>query len=150
MQNVQSARKITSLCEQLSLVQSIEEPTHFTETFSSLIDLLLVNNKEHLILSGVTDPFVHQDIRYHCPVFGIFNFCKPKCLSFKRRIWKYDDDNYKMLRQKASDTNWSYFQKNDINTYCENLIEHLQSITEMCIPNKVITIRPSDPPWMTT
>ena len=86
MQNVQSARKITSLCEQLSLVQSIEEPTHFTETSSSLIDLLLVNNNEHLILSGVGDPFLHQDIRYHCPVFGVFNFRKPKCLSFKRRI----------------------------------------------------------------
>ena len=60
MQNVQSAHKITSLCEQLSLVQSIEEPTHFTETSSSLIDLLLVNNKEHLILSGVGDPFLHK------------------------------------------------------------------------------------------
>ena len=150
MQNVQSARKITSLCEQLSLVQSIEGPTHFTETSSSLIDLLLVNNKEHLILSGVGDPFLHQDIRYHCPVFGIFNFRKPKCLSFKRRIWKYDDGNYEMLRQKASATNWNDFQNNDINIYCENLIEHLQSITEMCIPNKVITIRPSDPPWITT
>ena len=86
MQNVQSACKLTSLCEQLSLVQSIEEPTHFTETSSSLINLFLVNNKEHLILSGVGDPFLHQDIRYHCPVFGIFNFHKPKCLSFKRRI----------------------------------------------------------------
>ena len=68
MQKVQSARKITSLCEQLSLVQSIEEPTHFTET-SSLIDLLLINNNEHLILSGVGGPFLQQDIRYHCPVF---------------------------------------------------------------------------------
>ena len=123
---------------------------HFTETSSSLIDLLLVNNKEHLILSGVGDPFLHQDIRYHCPVFGFFNFRKPKCLSFKRRIWKYDDGNYEMLRQKASATNWNDFQNNDINTYCENLIEHLQSINEMCIPNKVITIRPSDPPWIAT
>ena len=58
MQNVQSARKILCLCEQLSLVQSKEEPTHFTETSSSLIDLLLVNNKEDLILSGVGDPFL--------------------------------------------------------------------------------------------
>ena len=146
MQNVQSARKITSLCEQLSLVQSIEEPTHFTEMSSSLIDLLLVNNNEHLVLSGVGDPFLHKDIRYHCPVFGVFNFREPKCLSFKRRIWKYDDGYYEMLRQKASATNWNDFQNNDINTYCENLIEHLLSITEMCIPNKVITIRPSDPP----
>ena len=105
MQNVLSVRKITSFCEQLSLVQSIEEPTHFTETSSSLIDLLLVNNNEHLILSGVGDPFLHQDIRYRCPVLGIFNFRKPQCLSLKRRIWNYDDGNYETLRQKASATN---------------------------------------------
>ena len=72
MQNFQSARKITSLCEQLSLVQPIEEPTYFTETSFSLIDLLLVNNKEHLILSEVGDLFLHQDIRFHCPVFWNF------------------------------------------------------------------------------
>ena len=77
MQNVQSARKITSLCEQLSLVQFIGEPTHFTETSSSLIDLLLVNNNEHLILSGVVDPFLHQDIRYHCPVLEFLTFANP-------------------------------------------------------------------------
>ena len=64
---------------------------------------------------------------------------------------KNDDGNYEMLRQKASATNWNDFQNNDINTYCENLKEHLQSITEICIPNQVIiTIRPSDPPWITT
>ena len=47
-------------------------------------------------------------------------------------------------------TNWSDFQNNDINTYCENLIEDIHSITKMCIPNKVMSIRPSDPPWVTT
>ena len=102
-----------------------------------------------MILSGVGDSFLQQDIRYHCPVFGIFNFRKPKCLSFKRRLWKYDDGNYEIIRQKASATNWNDFQNNGINTYCENLIELLQSITEMRIPNKFITIRPSDPPWIT-
>ena len=77
MQNVQSARKITFLCEQLSLVQSIDEPTHFTETSSSLIDLLLVNNNEHLILSGVGDPFLHQDIHTIVLFLEFLTFANP-------------------------------------------------------------------------
>ena len=68
----------------LFVIQSIEEATHFTETFYSLIDLLRVNNKEHLILSGRdVNSFLHQDIRNHCPVLGNFNFHKPDCLSVK-------------------------------------------------------------------
>ena len=59
------------------------------------------------------------NIRYHCPCFEIFNFRKPKCLSFKRRIWKYDDGNYEMLREKSSAINWNDFQNNYINTYCK-------------------------------
>ena len=80
MQNVQSACKITSLCELLFLAQSIEEPTHFTETSSSLINLLLVNNNEHMVLSGVGDTFLHQDLRYRCPVLEFLTFANPNAL----------------------------------------------------------------------
>ena len=64
-------------------------------------------------------------------------------------MWKYDDCNYEMFRQKASATNWNDFQNNNINTYFENLNDNLQSITEKCIHFKVITIIPSDPPRIT-
>ena len=40
---------------QFSLNQSISQPTHLTEHFSSLIDIILLNNKENLILSGAAD-----------------------------------------------------------------------------------------------
>ena len=78
MLNSQYARKINSLCQQFSLFQSVSEPTHFTDISSSHIDLLLVSNKYRIIVSGAGDPFLHQDLRYHCPVFGVFNFSKPK------------------------------------------------------------------------
>ena len=77
--NQQSSRKIHSLCNQYGLLKSIEQPSHYTETSSSLIDILLVNNKDHLILSGVGDPFLNQCIRYHCLIYGIFKFTKPRC-----------------------------------------------------------------------
>ena len=68
MFNSQSSLKINSICEQLSFSQMIQEPTHFTEHSSSLIDIIIVSNKRHVINCGVSDPFLHQDTRYHCPI----------------------------------------------------------------------------------
>ena len=98
MLNIQSSRKITSWCEQFSLATVITELTNFTETSSSLIDLVLVSNKAHAMLSGLGDPFLQQVIRYHCSAFGIVNFSKPKRESFTRRIWCYEQGNYNLLR----------------------------------------------------
>ena len=53
--------------ETLSLYQLIDEPTHFTEHSSSIIDLVFATNKDNVILSGVGDPFLQQNIRYHSP-----------------------------------------------------------------------------------
>ena len=69
--NLQSSRKINALCTQFSLFQAIGEATHYIENSPSLIDLLIVSNKNSLLLSGIGDPFLNQDIRYHCPVYGI-------------------------------------------------------------------------------
>ena len=49
--------KVQDLCQQFSLKQTIAEPTHFTEHSLSLLDLILTNNENHLIISGVGDPF---------------------------------------------------------------------------------------------
>ena len=76
-----TSKKNDSLCTQFALHQSINQPTHFTETSSSIIDILLVSNKDNLILSGVGDPFLGQEVRYHCPIYGIFlNFLRQKCI----------------------------------------------------------------------
>ena len=68
MLNVQSSYKIKYLCEQHALKQTINEPTHFTEHSSSLLDIIHTTNENHLIFTGVGDPFLAQEIRYHCPM----------------------------------------------------------------------------------
>ena len=98
--------KIRNLCLQFSLTQTINEPTHYTENSSSLLDLILNSNNTHLIFSGVGDPFLNQELRFHCPVYGILNFSKPKSKSYQRQTWSYDQGNYNVLRQKASTTDW--------------------------------------------
>ena len=97
--NISSHRKAASLFDPYGLLQLIDEPTHFTETSDSIKDLLL--NISSVILSGVGDAFLDQNIRYYCPIYAIFNFDKCK------QLWKYDDGNYDLLRQYVRDCDWS-------------------------------------------
>ncbi|MCW4344426.1 MAG: reverse transcriptase domain-containing protein [Candidatus Thiodiazotropha endolucinida] len=148
--NPRTSGKINSLCTQFSFFQTIEQPTHFTEHSSSIIDIILVSSKDNLILSGVGDPFLDQDIRYHCPIYGIFKFTKPKCKTFKRHIWNYEQGNYDLLRNKAMLVDWNSLQDDDVDIYSENIKSTILSIAKECIPNRHITIRPAEPPWITT
>lgn len=34
--------------------------------------------------------------------------------------------------------------------YTKNFVSKLLNLAETCIPNKVVTIRPTDPPWITS
>ena len=88
------------LCTQFSLYQPIDQPTHYTEHSSSLIDIILVSNKDNLMFSGVGDPFLNQEMRYHCPVFGIFKYVKPKAKVFTRHIYSFDKGNFNLLPKK--------------------------------------------------
>ena len=104
--NSTSSKKISSLCSQFNICQPITEPTHFTENSSSLTDLLFVTNKESVLTSGVGEPCLDNSIRYHCPVFVVFNFLKPKRFSVRHVIWKYDQGNYSTLRNYLNGINW--------------------------------------------
>ena len=61
--------KKSSLFTQFSFSQAIEQPTHFTENSSSVIDVILVRSKDNFILSDVGNPFLDQDILYHCSLY---------------------------------------------------------------------------------
>ena len=48
-------------------------PTHFTETSSTIIDLFPTAKKDSILLSDVSDPFLDQNVRYHCPIYCVLN-----------------------------------------------------------------------------
>ena len=143
--NQQAFRKISSICTQFSLYQCIDDPTHYTEHSSSVIDLLFVSNTDHLIHSRVADPFLNQDLRYHCPIYGIFKFSKPKVSSFTRRIWYYDRCDFNVLRNKVNAVDWNSLQDNNISTYANNIHSTVMSLATECIPNKHVRVRPKNP-----
>ena len=148
MLNPSASRKVLSLCQQFNLSQIINEPTHFTEHSNSLIDIILVKNNSSIISCGVGDPFLNQEKRYHCPVFALFKFHKPKQSSYTRKIYKYDQGDYELLRQKADQTDWTSLKDDNIENYANQISEKIIEITDQCIPNKIVRIKPSDQPWI--
>ena len=61
----------------------------------------------------------------------------------------YDRADYALLNQLVSDFDWSVIKSNDINSYTLNFTDKILEFCNMAIPNKLVTIRPMAPPWIT-
>ena len=84
----------------------------------------MVSNSNSLHLTGVGDPFLSQDTRFHCPVFS-----KSKAKSFERDIWLYNQGNYDLLRGKDSITDLESFKQPNIDLYAERITNHIKEIS---------------------
>lgn len=144
-----SNQKISDICQQFSLDQIIVEPTHFTENSSSIIDLVFTSNKNSILLSGVGDPFLDQNIRYHCPVYFVLNFHKNVVPAFYRHIWLFDRGDYESFSRDIRETDWETLKNNDIDIYASNITRRISELADKHIPNKRVKIRQSDPSWLT-
>ena len=63
--------KISEPTHQFNLPQLIVEPTHCTETSSSIIDIILVSNTTNVVCSKIADSFIPEQVPYHCPTIVI-------------------------------------------------------------------------------
>ncbi len=55
----------------------------------------------------------------------------------------------KLLRQNVTLTDWDACFDDNISCHAQNFIGKLLLIIKECIPNKTVTIRPTEPPWLT-
>ncbi|CAC5355799.1 unnamed protein product [Mytilus coruscus] len=141
--------KIRPLLTQFSLNQLIDEPTHFTEQPSSLLDLFMTNNVNAVTYCGVRPPLLEQ-LRYHCPIIGLLNFPKTCHKSFKRKIWLYDRGDYTKYRNILSGNKWNSITDSDnIEDMTATITHIILDAADKCIPNKIITVRKDQPPWLT-
>ena len=143
-----AVRKIDSLCHQFGFTQCITDPTNFTESSSSIIDLLFIKNSDSLISSGVGDPCLSQNIRYHCPIFGVFRFTKPPCSRIIRNIWMYDAADFNNFRRRLTELDWSSIQDNNVDSYVKKFTAVLTDLMKEFIPNKRVRVNSSDSPWI--
>ena len=145
--NQQQYRKVESLCNEYNMTQCIDELTHCTESSISIIDLLFVTNKTSVLTTGV-EPRLGLTMRYHCLVFGVFNFLKPKFKNIKRTIRKYDQGDYNELRNSLTNYNWNSIHVSNINTYAENIACVITDNASRVIPSKTVIVNFQEPPWM--
>ena len=148
--NQQSLNKVESICRDFSLTQTISDPTHFTESSESILDLIFTSNDDLILHSGVCDPFLQQDIRYHCPIFGLLNLKSKPRSTTSRHIWLFDKGNYNLLRSKAANFNWNSLKSINLNHFANNINDTILSIASTCIPNRNVTIRFHEPSWITS
>ena len=144
-----SSAKIRNLISSYNFSQLIDEPTHYTENSSSIIDLILVSKPENAIFSNVTSPFIPNLIRYHCPTVVYLRYRKPVTKTYKRHIWLYDRGDYATFRQQLSQVNWDeIFTSNNVDHCAELITESIINAAKHSIPNKTVTVRPSEPQWI--
>lgn len=144
-----TCQKITDICQHFGLEQLISEPTHYTENSSSLIDLVFTSDKNSILASGVGEPFLEQNLRYHCPIFFVLKSHKITTPVFRRHIWLYDRGDYRHFSRDLQETEWVALRDNDIDIYAQNITNHVLILAEKHVPNKNITVRQTDPPWLT-
>jgi uncharacterized membrane protein len=140
---------MTRLIDSYNAEQLITSPTHFTEHFSSLIDLIFIKYHQNVITSFVAEPFIPDLTRFHCPVVAVLKLSKPKQNNFKRRIWLYDKGDYDTLRDKLRSSDLHSLLSNDnVDESAHILSKTIIQAASETIRNKEVTIRPGDIPWM--
>ena len=121
----------------------VKEPTRFTPQTSSILDQFISNLKHLLKNIEVLDPVGACD---HCVIRATLqfnsNFNKPK--SFTRHVWQYHLTDVTEFKNNLRHADWDICFTDDIDETCTKWTSTFFNIARMCIPNKVVTIRPCD------
>jgi len=135
----------TNLLELLSefdLIQLIDEPTRN----QSLLDLIITDSPNFILDYGVMAP-PDPDLD-HSAVFCKFNVVHQRSNIFQRHIWLYDKGDYHTMCTALENCSWKELENVDLDSAVDIFTEKLRSEMSSHIPNKLVTIRPKDKPWM--
>ena len=128
------------------LIQLIKEAAHYTKYSASLIDLIMVRNESNILTSGVADLL----IRYHCPTVVLLQFTRPMLRPYKRKIWNYARVDFDKFREILREHYLAaQIQHNNIDTGLQQITEAVFDAASKSIPNKTVTTRHNDHPWIT-
>ena len=129
---IQQGKEIDEITSQLGLSQLINEPTNFEPKKNpTCIDLIFTDEPNFVLESGITPSLNHV---------------LPNELSdtspppFDRKIWNYEKAIVTLIRRCIFNFPWQQ--------HC-SFIEIFLNIICNFIPNNMVRIAPSDPPWIT-
>jgi len=144
----QEGAALDELLETNNLFQLIDEPTNVRGECMSCIDLIITDQPNIFVESGV-----HPSLDDHCQhqiVYGKVNISIHHPPPYKRTIWNYSKANTSLIRELISDIDWqSRFAGLGVNEMTELFTDTIFAILSANIPNKVIKCNDKDPPWIT-
>ena len=130
-----------------SVKNMITEPTRVTDSSSTLLDPIIISDQIVNLGSGIIP--VESDISDHSITYRHMRLGYINKSVFKRKIWLYKHADFLQLNQMIDSVNWEnfFFMSKDVNTAAKSFTEKLLSFAHICIPNKIVTVRPNDKPW---
>ena len=133
----------------LGLYQLISEPTHIMGDSKSCIDVIFTDQPNLFLKSGVHPSL--QEQCHHQIVYGELCITNPIPPPYRRRIWFYDRADARAIQKSIQIFNWCEHigHLTCPNQQVEILTETLLNIFSNFIPNKTITVRPRQAPWIT-
>ena len=101
------------------------------------------------MVSGIGERFLEQNVRYHSPVYAVLKFHTKPTAVYQRHIWLYDRGDFDSMAREIQDSNWDEVKDDDLDIYAKKLTDQFSKLASKYIPNKIIKVRQSDPPWLT-
>ena len=145
--NTTEGSKLFSLTSSNGFSQLINEPTHIQANSSSCIDLILTDQPNLSMNSGVHSS-LHPNCHHHI-VHSRFNlniYYPPPC---QRLIWDYKKADSTKIRKTLDTINWErLFDKKDLNAQVIALNQTFLNVFQNYVPNKYITVDDKDLIWM--
>ncbi len=137
--------QLNNIMNNFNLTQLIKDHTHVTKTSRTLIDIIACTCPADVKSSGT----VPSSLSDHNGIYACIGKYYGRNKSYKREIWLFDKANWDEINTDINNGDWSDVTENaDINTACNNLTNKYLKILKKHIPNKTVTIRSRDKPWM--
>ena len=138
---------LDELIEINNLYQLINEPINIRGESMSCIDLIITDQPNIFIESGV-----HPSLDSHCQhqlIFGKLNISSPTPPPYERVIWDYSKAETGKIRDIINSLDWNllFFDRGS-KEMTEVFTIVLYSILSSHIPNKTIKCNDKDPPWI--
>ena len=98
----------------------------------------------------VLDPISTCD---HCPIRCTVKmkhkFKKPK--AYTRQIWQYNLADFQAFKTQLESADWDEcFSYDTVDSICDAWTDTFLNVARVCIPNKIVTIRPGDKIFFTS
>ena len=83
----------------VSKLSIIDQPTHILTNSSSLIDLIIRDQVDMFVDSGLLPSPKKSHKSHHEIIYGKLNLTAPLPPPYKRRVWDYNEANYNLIKE---------------------------------------------------